>query len=70
VTLGERSSGSGVPTIGAHVDIGAGAKVLGPVQVGDGAKIGANAVVLDDVPPGATVVGIPGRNVTKGSVAA
>jgi serine O-acetyltransferase len=58
VTLGGRS-GSGVPVIAGHVDIGAGAKVLGPVRVGAHARIGANAVVLRDVPDGATVAGIP-----------
>jgi len=47
--------------IGGHVDIGAGAKIIRPVKIGDHAKIGANAVVLHDVPPGATVVGIPAR---------
>ena len=41
--------------------IGAGAKILGPFTVGEGARIGSNAVVLDEVPPGATVVGVPGR---------
>ena len=46
--------------------IGAGAKVLGPITVGDGAKIGSNAVVVRDVPPGATAVGIPARIVTGG----
>jgi len=59
VTIG--SDGAGVPTIGGHVDIGAGAKVLGAITVGDHAKIGANAVVLTDVPPGATAVGVPAR---------
>jgi len=48
-----------VPTIGGHVDIGAGAKLLGGVRVGDHARIGANAVVLCDVPGGATAVGVP-----------
>jgi len=43
------------------VFIGAGAKILGAVSLGNGAKVGANAVVLDDVPDGATVVGIPAR---------
>ncbi len=47
--------------LGAHVDVGAGAKIIGPLQIGDHARIGANAVVLHDVPSGATVVGIPGR---------
>jgi serine O-acetyltransferase len=49
------------PTIGSHVTISAGASVLGPLRVGDYAKIGAGAVVLKDVPPCATVVGVPGR---------
>ncbi len=51
----------GVPTLGGHVDIGAGARLLGPITIGDHAKIGANAVVIVDVPPGATAVGIPAR---------
>jgi serine O-acetyltransferase len=49
------------PTIGDHVYIGTGAKVLGPVRVGDYARIGANAVVIHDVPENVTVVGIPAR---------
>ena len=49
------------PIIGDRVYIGTGAKVLGPITVGDGARIGANAVVIDDVPAGATVVGAPAR---------
>ncbi len=49
------------PTLGNNVVIGAGAKVLGPIMVGDNARIGSNSVVVKDVPPGATVVGIPGR---------
>jgi serine acetyltransferase len=49
------------PTIGDHVHIGTGAKVLGPVVVGDYARIGANAVVVHDVPENVTVVGIPAR---------
>jgi serine O-acetyltransferase len=59
VTLG--SGEHGVPRIGGHVDIGAGAKILGGISVGDHSKIGANAVVLKDVPPFATAVGIPAR---------
>jgi len=50
-----------VPVIGGHVDIGAGAKVIGPVTIGDHARIGANAVVLIDVPPHGVIVGNPGR---------
>ncbi len=55
VTISEKA------ILGAHVDVGAGAKILGPLRIGDHARIGANAVVLDDVPAGATVVGIPAR---------
>lgn len=53
------------PIIGESVFIGSGAKVLGPITIGDGARIGANAVVLNDVPAGATVVGAPARVVHK-----
>ena len=53
------------PTLGNNVVVGAGAKVLGPITVGDGARIGSNSVVVKDVPAGATVVGIPGRVVVK-----
>ena len=49
------------PDIGNNVMIGAGAKILGPIKVGDNAKIGANSVVLSDVPNNSTVVGIPGK---------
>ncbi len=59
VTIGQRNGG--VPTIGGHVDIGAGAKILGPINIGDHAVIGANAVVLNDVPAGFTAVGIPAK---------
>jgi serine O-acetyltransferase len=55
----------GVPRIGNDVYIGAGAKILGPITIGDGAIIGANAVVIDDVPAGATAVGVPARNILK-----
>jgi len=60
VTIGDAN---GIPTLGGHVDVGAGAKILGPIHVGDHAQIGANAVVLTDVPAGATMVGIPARAV-------
>jgi serine O-acetyltransferase len=56
------------PTLGRRVVIGAGAKVLGPIFVGDGAKVGSNAVVVRDVPAGATAVGIPARIVTEDDV--
>ena len=52
------------PTIGSNVVIGAGAKVLGNIVIGDNSYIGANAVVVKDVPPNSTVVGVPGR-ITK-----
>ncbi len=64
VTLGGTSLYRGQkrhPTLGAGVVVGAGAKVLGGFLVGDGARIGSNAVVVKEVPAGATVVGIPGR---------
>ncbi|WP_320672932.1 serine O-acetyltransferase [Patulibacter defluvii] len=51
------------PTVGDRVTIGSGAKLLGPITVGDGAKVGANSVVITDVPPNATVVGNPGHPV-------
>lgn len=51
----------GVATIGGHVDIGAGAKIIGKVAIGDHARIGANAVVLIDVPAHARAVGVPAR---------
>ena len=61
VTIGTRSHG--VPVIEGHVDIGAGAKLLGAITIGAHAEIGANAVVIDDVPAGMTAVGIPARAV-------
>jgi serine O-acetyltransferase len=63
VTLGGTSweKGKRHPTLGNDVVIGAGAKVLGPITLGDGARVGSNAVVVKDVPARATVVGIPGR---------
>jgi serine O-acetyltransferase len=59
VTIGQAHGG--VPTVGGHVDFGAGAKVLGRITIGDHALIGANSVVLRDVRPGATAVGVPAR---------
>jgi len=58
VTIGAGSI-DGFPKIGGHVDIGAGAKILGGITVGDHVKIGANSVVVSDVPSNCTVVGIP-----------
>ena len=54
------------PTLGRNVVVGAGAKILGPVTIGDDVRIGSNSVVTKDVPAGATVVGIPGRVVPRG----
>jgi serine O-acetyltransferase len=64
VTLGGTSLYRGAkrhPTLGAGVVVGAGAKILGGFTVGEGARIGSNAVVVKEVPAGATVVGVPGR---------
>jgi serine O-acetyltransferase len=65
VTLDGRSGPYDVPEVENDVEIGARAKVVGPVRLGWGSKIGANAVVLQDVPAGATVVGIPARIVGR-----
>lgn len=68
VTLGGTSLGRGTkrhPTLGRGVIVSAGAKVLGGFTVGDGARIGANAVLLKPVPPGATAVGVPARIVER-----
>jgi serine acetyltransferase len=69
VTLGNRSLDhpAEAPRLGARVNVGAGAKILGPVSIGDGAQIGANAVVRIDVPAGAVAVGIPARIVRSAS---
>jgi len=63
VTLGGRSMSRGKrhPTLGDNVTVGAGAKVLGPVEIGSGAQIGANAVVITDVPADHIAVGIPAK---------
>lgn len=60
VTIGMKGE-LGLPVIGGHVDIGAGAKILGNVNIGNHACIGANAVVIQDVPAGKSAVGIPAR---------
>jgi serine O-acetyltransferase len=63
VTLGGRSMSKGKrhPTIGNRVTVGAGAKVLGPLLIGDDTQIGANAVVIKDGPAGSVIVGVPGK---------
>jgi serine O-acetyltransferase len=73
VTLGGTNPTAGVggkrhPTIGDGVVIGSGAQVLGPIEVGKGAKIGANSVVTKDVDAGQTVVGIPAKPVPVDAV--
>jgi len=67
VTLGGTTweKGKRHPTIGSNVVIGAGAKVLGPVHIGANTRIGANSVVLNDIPPNSIVVGIPGKVVFR-----
>ncbi|HVT35350.1 MAG TPA: serine O-acetyltransferase [Nevskiaceae bacterium] len=67
VTLGGVSWNQGKrhPTLANNVVVGAGAKVLGPFTVGEGARVGSNSVVVKEVPPGATVVGIPARIVSE-----
>ena len=69
VTIGLRAGDISGPTIGADVSIGTGAKLIGPIVVGPGARIGANAVVLDDVAQRTTVVGVPARVVLPASAA-
>lgn len=63
VTLGGtgKDQGKRHPTLGDHVMVGSGAKILGPFKVGDNARVAAGAVVLSEVPPGATAVGVPAR---------
>lgn len=70
VTLGGtgKEKGKRHPTIGNNVVISAGAKVLGSFTVGDNSRIGSNAVVLSEIPPNSTVVGIPGRIVKRDGV--
>ncbi|NFH91781.1 serine O-acetyltransferase [Clostridium botulinum] len=67
VTLGGtgKDKGKRHPTVGNNVLIGAGAKVLGPINIGNNAKIGSNAVVLHEVPAGATAVGVSARNIVR-----
>lgn len=70
VTLGGtgKAKGKRHPTIGNHVILGAGAKVLGNITVGEEVRIGAGSVVVSDVPPRCTVVGVPGRVVRQKTV--
>ncbi len=70
VTLGGtgKDKGKRHPTLGNNVIVGSGAKVLGPFRVGDNAKIAANAVVLEEIPPNCTAVGVPARVVRRNGV--
>ena len=67
VTLGGtgKDRGKRHPTLGNNVMVGAGAKILGPFRVGDNAKIAANAVVLEEIPPDSTAVGVPAKIVRR-----
>ncbi|MBW4594612.1 MAG: serine O-acetyltransferase [Brasilonema angustatum HA4187-MV1] len=67
VTLGGtgKQSGKRHPTLGKNVVVGAGAKVLGNIEIGDRVRVGAGSIVLRDVPPDSTVVGVPGRIVSR-----
>jgi serine O-acetyltransferase len=67
VTLGIRSMDrlDDAPVLGRGVNVGAGAKIIGPVHIGDGADVGANAVVLQDVPAGSLAVGIPAHVISR-----
>ncbi len=67
VTIGGRAGLYEVPVLDDDVEVGAGACVLGPIRIGRGAKIGANAVVMIDVPPGGRAVGIPARLLPQSS---
>ena len=64
VTLGNLTEGGPVPVLGDRVELGVGCSVLGDVRVGEGARIGAHALVLRDVPAGATVGGVPASQLT------
>ncbi len=66
VTVGLKHTGiPGSPTIGNRVDIGAGAKLLGPIHIGDDVLVGANAVVISDVPSNSIAVGVPARIISR-----
>jgi serine O-acetyltransferase len=68
VTVGLKNTGQrGAPVLGNRVDVGAGAKILGPIHIGDDVSIGANAVVLVDVPSNSVAVGVPARVLLRGA---
>lgn len=64
-TLGMIKGAAHPPILGGHVDVGAGAKILGAVTIGDNVRIGANAVVIDDVPSGCAAGGVPAKVIQK-----
>lgn len=67
VTIGNKaaSNSKGAPILGSRIDIGAGAKIIGPIRIGSDVQIGANAVVTKDVPDGAIAVGVPARFILR-----
>lgn len=66
VTIGSKDAGSkGAPVLKNRIDVGAGAKIIGSITIGNDVKIGANAVVIADVPDGPIAVGVPARNIMK-----
>jgi serine O-acetyltransferase len=65
VTIGLRQGDIEAPKLGNNVFVGTGAKLLGPIQIGSGANIGAHAVVIHDVEPSISVVGVPARPIRK-----
>jgi serine O-acetyltransferase len=68
VTIGDDGAGN-FPVLGSNIYVGAGAKIIGGVKVGDGARVGANAVLVHDAPPGSTMVGIPAKPIRRRSEA-
>jgi len=67
VTIGTSAMGrAGAPTLGDNVYVGAGAKIVGKIKIGAGAKVSANSLVVSNVPPGSTVMGVPARVIMKG----
>ena len=66
VTIGGTSKKHGVPCLGNHIYVGAGAKIIGPIKIGSNVVIGANSVVVKDVPDGSLVVGVPGEIIKSG----
>jgi serine O-acetyltransferase len=69
VTIGNRYHGGPAPVLDDGVEVGAAAQILGGVRIGRGAKIGAMTLVLQDIPPGATAVGVPARIIEPGQMA-